>query len=109
MIRFFTNEAGVLMFTDDTYLSSAFLMIERPASDEDKADHPETLAVAQAVASAMFATTLQASAPAVDPLQTSPEAPTASPIAAEVPATTPAATVTEAAPATAATPVAPTA
>jgi hypothetical protein len=41
MISFYKDEAGVVMFKDDSYLETMLFVIERPATDEDAATHPD--------------------------------------------------------------------
>lgn len=41
MIKFYKNEAGEVMYLDDTYLEADKLVIERPATDDDAAAHPD--------------------------------------------------------------------
>lgn len=41
MISFYQNDTGVVMYKDDTYLDTDKFVIERPATDDDKAAHPD--------------------------------------------------------------------
>lgn len=41
MIKFYKNEAGEVMYLDDSYLESDKLVIERPATDDDATAHPD--------------------------------------------------------------------
>lgn len=49
MIKFYKDEAGQVMYLDDTYLESMLFVIERPATDDDAAAHPGEHAVLAAV------------------------------------------------------------
>ena len=57
MINFYRNDSGVVMYKDDTYLETDKFVIERPATDDDVAAHPDEHA-------AFVASTTVASAPA---------------------------------------------
>lgn len=70
MISFYTSDAGVLMYRDDTYKESMLFVIDRPATDDDKAAHPDALAAFQAPGVLTEPTT------PVDPPVTDPNAPT---------------------------------
>jgi hypothetical protein len=50
MISFYKDEAGVVMFKDDTYLETLKFVIERPATGEDAIAHPSEHAAVEAVA-----------------------------------------------------------
>jgi hypothetical protein len=41
MISFYKDEASVVMYKDDTYLTTDMFVIERPATEEDVATHSE--------------------------------------------------------------------
>jgi hypothetical protein len=41
MISFYQNESGVVMCKDDTYLETDKFVIERPATEDDVAAHPD--------------------------------------------------------------------
>jgi hypothetical protein len=57
MISFYQNDSGVVMYKDDTYLDTDKFVIERPATDDDVATHPDEHA-------AFVAATTVAAAPA---------------------------------------------
>jgi hypothetical protein len=50
MISFYKDEAGVVMFKDDTYLATMMFVIDRPATDEDAIAHPDEHAAVESVA-----------------------------------------------------------
>lgn len=41
MISFYKDDSGVVMYKDDTYLDTDKFVIERPATDDDVAAHPD--------------------------------------------------------------------
>jgi hypothetical protein len=41
MIGFYKDDSGVVMYKDDTYLETDKFVIERPATDDDVAAHPD--------------------------------------------------------------------
>lgn len=49
MISFYKDEAGVVMFKDDTYLEEGKFVIERPATDEDAIAHPDEHAAVEPI------------------------------------------------------------
>lgn len=72
MIKFYKNEAGDVMYLDNTYLESDKFVIERPATDDDAVAHPDEHA-------AYVAATVPAPEP-VAPVQPEPIAAEAAPI-----------------------------
>jgi hypothetical protein len=48
MIKFYTGDQGVVQFRDDSYQASAFFTIDRPATADDIAAHPEAFAALNA-------------------------------------------------------------
>jgi hypothetical protein len=40
MVNFYKDEAGVVMFKDDTYLETDKFVIERPATHDDAVENP---------------------------------------------------------------------
>jgi hypothetical protein len=57
MMSFYKDEAGVVMYEDDTYKATMLFVIERPATDEDIEAHEDEHA-------AFVASTTDAPAPA---------------------------------------------
>ena len=41
MIKFYKNEAGEVMYLDDTYRETMMFVIERLATDEDATSYPD--------------------------------------------------------------------